>query len=197
MEELIRWIFIIIIIFSFLKGLFPKKPTGDKKPGPVKRNPDYDIFTSGPTVPQSERREAELTLEDILARIPGQSPGTSKETSSTSSGYEKYSENKTFESTGYGQYSENNPFDSPVDYDLGIAKMKEKVSLIQAKTKSDYAKKKKELSDLKPLLKTEIHEKKESEIMLSLRKKFQQPETLRELYVVSEILGKPKAFRRW
>ena len=193
MEELIRWIFIIIIIFSFLKGLFPKKPSGDKKPGQVRKNPDYDIFTSGPTVPKSERREAELTLEDILSRIPGQKPETSKENTGYSSGYEKYSENKTFETPGYEQYSENKPFD---DYDRGTKK-KEKISLIQEKTKADGYKKKKELSQLKALLTTEMLETKESEIMISMRKKLQQPQTLRELFVISEILGKPKAFRRW
>lgn len=189
MEEIIRWIFIVIIVYSFLKGLFPKKKQETKNAPSTGRMPDKGTYSTGTTVPQSTRRWDELTLEDILTgkipveKRPEPKPQPKKEDAEAYSSYDKY--------------SENNPFDSPVDYDQGKTVSRETLIASRLKEKGPENKKKKRELSTRPYVvqPDEIKAVKESELVLNLRNKLKQPESLREMFIMSEILGKPKALR--
>lgn len=191
MEELIRWIIIIAVAYSFLKGLFPKKKPETKDTPSTSRMPNKGTYSTGTTVPQKAKRWDEVTLEDILTgkipveKQPEPKPQTQMKDAETYSSYDKY--------------SENNPFDSPVDYDQGKSVSRETLIASRLKEKApENKKKKRELSEKVLMFKPEeMQTAKESELVISLRNKLKQPESLREMFIISEILGKPKVYRKW
>jgi hypothetical protein len=191
MEELIRWIIIIAVIYSFLKGIFQKKKPETDKTQAGREIPGRETLSSGTTVPQTNRSRTELTLEDIFGKLPDNKPAEQN--------IPVKKENKDEYAYTSNKYSENNSFDSPVDYDRGQKVSREKIIAEKIKENAgENKKRKRELSKKPEILNTVmVYSGGETNIAANVRKMIGKPETLREIFIMSEILNKPKAFRKW
>ncbi len=187
MDNLFEILIYLIIIISFLSSIFKKKKQQQQKP-PVQQPQQEDYYQAEQTevsVPQSQRKEE----YDILRELED-----------------------------FFKVGDESPIKVPVPQEqpeiVVTADEHKRGEIWQEKTESehktdDWESKKEELTKRVSRINSKIErqsamfesslERKESafsNIALSVRSKFTQPETLQEYIIFSEILGKPKALRR-
>ena len=183
MDNIFEILIYLIIIISFLSSIFKKKQQQKRPPA---QQPDRDDnYQSEVSTTQSKPKDYDILreLEDFFksgdVSIDKSTPVPQQQTETTSS----IEENEEFDSWHEPTRSEHT-----VD---NWERKKGEVQKILTGVDSAIEKKAAEFED--SLWKKD---KEFSGLALSIRSKFKSPSTLKEYIIFSEILGKPKAFRR-
>jgi hypothetical protein len=184
MDNVFEILIYLIIIISFLSSIFKKKQTQQKRP--PAQQPDHDeSYQTEVSTTQSQPKEYDILreLEDFFK--------TGAEPSKTGAPITQRKEESVPSSGGHKTYDE---WHEPTISEHIVDKWEDKKTEVKKILSSiDSAIEKKAAVFEESLWKKEnVY----SEIALSIRSKFKNPSTLKEYVIFSEILGKPKAFRR-
>ncbi len=188
MDNLFEILIYVIIIISFLSSIFKKKQQPQKKP-PVQQPQQEDYYQAEQTevsVPQTQSREEYdilRELEDFFKvgdesterRVPV--PQHQPETVTTD---EEHTRREIWQEKTKSEHVAD-------DWERKKSEVKKIISSVDSSIEKKAA------------IFEESLERKESvysSIALSVISKMKNPSTLKEYIVFSEILGKPKAFRR-
>lgn len=188
MDNLFEILIYVIIIISFLSSIFKKKQQPQKKPPMQQPHQEdyYQVDESKVSVPQTQRKEEYDILEEL-------------------EDFFKVGEETTVEKLPIPKVpSENIP---KIEEHTKVER--QEIPTVLEQTEDDWARKKDEVRkrmarvdsgvEKQAALFEESLERKvqfQNDLVLSIRSKFRNPSTLKEYIIFSEILGKPKAFRR-
>lgn len=181
MDNFFELIFILFLIFSFLAPLFKKKPEEQQNKRP--QRPEDDNLNSSTSKPSTTTSERDEVNYDIMREIEGMF-NKPVETETT----EEPTESVTTETEeeNYKEPEWHEPSKSEASLD------KEWHSLTTA---ADYEKEK-EVMDAKTKEFQKLLNKKVeiNMVAMNIRNSIKNSETLKEYFVISEIIGQPKGF---
>ena len=185
MDSFFQTLFILFIIFSFLAPLFKKK-RGQQQTNKPQKPEDDNLNSSSGRPSSSTTPERDRVNYDILQEIEGMF-NKPAETETT----EKQTESVTTETEeeNYREPEWHEPSKSEASLD------KEWHSLTTA---ADYEKEKEVMDAKTKEFERLLNKKIEiNMVAINIRNSIKNPETLKEYFVISEILGKPKGFETY
>jgi hypothetical protein len=183
MDDYFQYLFFLFIIISLLSSFFKKKKPESKPensiPGP-------------PAKPQrSSQQEDYDIMKEIEKMFKTQSPQPEKQPENIPTKEKKY---KPSEHTEDPEWHEEDPewhTEDPSEHRLENWDDRRK----KAEAKSRKTLNEKILREAKMFEENLARKSQVVEVRMDLIKKLKQPSTLREYVIISEILGKPKAFQ--
>ena len=185
MDDYFQYLIYLFIIISFLSSIFRKKGKPQSKPEeptpspPVKpqrstSQEDYDILKEIENMFKTQSPQAEAKPEKISIE------GRKHETDS--------------------EYLETEKWDEEIQSEHGSTSSEHRLENWEDKRKKIEERKRQTLNE-KIVKQAEIFEKnlmkkrQVVDVSKTLKQKFKRPSTLKEYVIISEILGKPKAFQ--
>jgi len=185
MDNLFEILIYVIIIISFLSSIFKKKKQQQQKP-PVRQTQQEEYSQTEPSIPQTQSKEEYDILKELEVFFKVGTEPTKQEIPIPQEQQKKMTHIEEQTRTESWQ----TPTLSEHVADVWERK-KEEVNKRVARVDSSVEK--------KAAMFEESLERKESvysSFALSVKSKMKNPSTLKEYIIFSEILGKPKAFRR-
>ena len=187
MDNVFEILIYVIIIISFLSSIF-KKMKKPKQP-PVQRPLPEEYSQREVSVPQTQQKEEYNILREIEDFFKVESELPRKEKTTVTQHEEpkrmtQIEEHTQAESWHTPTESEHSYTD---DWDRKKAEVKKKVARVDSGIEKQAAKFEESLVKKKPAT---------SEITSLIKARLQNPSTLKEYIIFSEIIGKPKALRR-
>jgi type IV secretory pathway VirB10-like protein len=188
MDNFFEILIYVIIIVSFLSSIFKKKKQQQQKP-PAQANQPEEYTQADVSVAQTQPKEEYDVLKEIedFFKVGGNIPGQEETTvaqpeepiSIIQTKEQAKSDSWHTPTASEHAYSDN--------WERKSEEVKKKISQVDSGIEKQAAKFEESLVKIKPNA---------SEIISSVKTKFKNPSTLKEYIIFSEILGKPKAFRR-
>ncbi|MDQ7816048.1 MAG: hypothetical protein RDU14_03420 [Melioribacteraceae bacterium] len=186
MDNIIEIIIFFFVIYSVLGSLFGKKKRQNKQPQQQKRKPAPTYSRRVPETSVPKKPSSQDILEELFGmKLPRteENSGYSDKRQDDNLEYQSWDPQKDFEKKvaqkekyGYRNIEKKIP---DINYDKITALENAQKKINSAKSVLAYTEKKK-------------IDKRTSEI----KKKLRDPRTIRDLYLISEILNKPKALRQ-
>ncbi|MBT8378749.1 MAG: hypothetical protein KJN64_05940 [Ignavibacteria bacterium] len=186
MDNFFEILIYVLIIISFLSGLFKKK--NKKKRPPLQRPQTQDSVDSEPVAVQTPRKEEYDVLKEIEDFFKVGDEKTEAKPQQTSLP-------KTEERVSYKEHIDSDQWHQPTASEhkyTDVWKKKEKeVEVKKSKIDSEIEQ---QAVEFEKHLKRNKSAKRE--ISSKIKERLKKPASLKDYIVIAEIMGKPKAFRR-
>ena len=184
MDNVFEILIYLIIIISFLSSIFKKKQQQQKGP-PVRQPERDDNYRSEVSTTESKPKDYDI-LRELEDLFKGGDVSTDKSI--------RIPQQRTETLPSMEEHVKSDSWHEPTKSEHTIDNWERKKGEVQKiLTGVDSAIEKKAAEFEESLWKKE---QQPSELALSIRSKFKSPSTLKEYIIFSEILGKPKIFRR-